>query len=62
MIAYDYIVDNIDEESIYIGTDGDATFAVRGDFVDLAVSNCGFGDNAEEAIKDLLEKEGDGCP
>jgi hypothetical protein len=42
---------------ILLGWDGNQRFAIKKDFVDLQVSNCGFGDTNQLAIDDLLMQE-----
>ena len=45
-----------DEEVVY-GIDGDQYTAHRKDFINLAVSHCGFGNNHQEALDDLIRQE-----
>ena len=44
------------EEIIY-GKDGDQYTAYRRDFINLQESPCGFGNNHQEAVEDLLRQE-----
>lgn len=45
-------------EDVIYGQDGDQYTCYRRDFVNLQESCCGFGNNHQEALEDLLAQEG----
>ena len=44
-------------KKIIYGIDGDQYTAYREDFINLQESCCGFGNNHQEALEDLLSQE-----
>ena len=44
-------------ENIVYGVDGDLYTAYRNDFVNLQESCCGYGNNHQEAVDDLIRQE-----
>ena len=47
-------------ENVNYGVDGNQVTAFRDDFFNLQESHCGFGDNEQEALQDLLSQEKEG--
>ena len=47
----------LESENIVYGQDGNQYTAHRYDFINLQESPCGFGNNHQEAIDDLIRQE-----
>ena len=47
----------MDKPKVIYGVDGDQYTAYREDFINLQESCCGYGNNHQEALEDLLRQE-----